>query len=70
MMMMMPKHNLFAKEEQGSRCSKLGEPLIGLSNQVDFAALADDIGADLPRSSHVVLCASVKLLTHHRYRCR
>jgi hypothetical protein len=41
--MMMPKPSLFAEEERGNRRSKLGDPLVGLGKQVDFAALADDI---------------------------
>jgi IS5 family transposase len=49
--MMMPKPSLFAEEERGNRRSKLGDPLIGLSKHVDFAALANDIDVGLPRPS-------------------
>jgi hypothetical protein len=49
--MMMPKPSLFAEEERGNRRSKLGDPLVGLSKHVDFAALADEIDTALPRPS-------------------
>lgn len=49
--MMMPKLSLFAEEERGSRRSKLGDPLVGLSKHVDFGALADEIDTALPRPS-------------------
>jgi IS5 family transposase len=49
--MMMPKPSLFAEEERGNRRSKLGDPLVGLSKHVDFAALADEIDNALPRPS-------------------
>ncbi len=49
--MMMPKPSLFAEEERGDRRSKLGDPLVGLSKHVDFAALADEIDTALPRPS-------------------
>ena len=48
---MMPKPSLFAEEERGNRRSKLGDPLIGLSKHVDFAALADETDTALPRPS-------------------
>lgn len=41
--MMMPKPGLFAEADRGNRRSKLGDPLVGLSKHVDFAALADEI---------------------------
>ena len=49
--MMMPKPSLFAEEERGSRRSKLSDPLVGLSKQVDFAVLADEVDTALPRPS-------------------
>ena len=50
-MMMMPKPSLFAEEERGNRRSKPGDPLVGLSKHVDFAALADEIDIAVPRPS-------------------
>ena len=41
--MMIVKPSLFAEEERRNRRSKLGDPLVGLSKHVDFAALADEI---------------------------
>ena len=49
--MMMPKPSLFAEEDRANRRSKLGDPLVGLSKHVDFAALADEIDTALPRPS-------------------
>lgn len=49
--MMMPKPSLFAEEERGKRRSKFGDPLVGLSKHVDFAALANEIDIALPRPS-------------------
>ena len=49
--MIMLKPSLFAEEERGNRRSKLGDPLVGLSKHVDFAALADKIDTALPRPS-------------------
>jgi IS5 family transposase len=49
--MTMPKPSLFAEEERGNRRSKLGDPRVGLSEHVDFAALADEIDTALPRPS-------------------
>ena len=43
----MPKPSLFTEEERGNRRSKLGDPLVGLSKHVDFAALADKIDTAL-----------------------
>ena len=42
-----PKPSLFAEEERRNRRSKLGDPLVGLSKHVDFAALADKIDTAL-----------------------
>jgi IS5 family transposase len=49
--MMMPKPSLFAEEERGSRRSRLGDPLVGLSKHVDFGAFGDEIDTALPRPS-------------------
>lgn len=38
--MMMPKPSLFAEEERGNRCERLGDPLAGLTKHVDFTPLA------------------------------
>lgn len=48
---MMPKPSLFAEEERGNRRAKIGGPLIGLSEHVDFIALAAGIDTALPRPS-------------------
>jgi IS5 family transposase len=49
--MMMPKSSLFAEEERGNKRLKLGDPLVGLSRHVDFAALSNEIDTALPRPS-------------------
>ncbi|NMM28358.1 MAG: IS5 family transposase [Glaciimonas sp.] len=49
--MMIPKSSLFAEEERGNRREKLGDPLFGLTQHVDFTALAADIDTALPRPS-------------------
>ncbi|MFC6519817.1 transposase [Undibacterium arcticum] len=42
---------MFAEDERGNRRSKLGDPLVGLTNHVDFVALANEIDLALPRPS-------------------
>lgn len=48
---MMLKPSLFAEEERGNRRVKIGDPLIGLSEHVDFVALAASIDTASPRPS-------------------
>jgi transposase, IS5 family len=49
--MMMPKPSWFAEEERGNRRAKMGDPLMGLSEHVDFVALAAGIDTASPRPS-------------------
>ncbi len=49
--MMMPKPSLFAEEERGNRRVKMGDPLLGLSEHVDFVALAASVDTASPRPS-------------------
>ena len=49
--MMKPRISLFAEQEREDRRTKLGDPLVGLAEHVDFAALAARIDAAAPRPS-------------------
>lgn len=49
--MMKPRISLFAEQEREDRCAKLGDPLVGLAEHVDFEALATRIDAAVPRPS-------------------
>ncbi|WP_426196717.1 hypothetical protein [Massilia sp. DWR3-1-1] len=49
----MPEPSLFTEQEAGKGRSTLGDPLVGLSEHGDVAALADDIDPALPRCSGV-----------------
>jgi hypothetical protein len=43
--------SLFAEQEREDRRSKLGDPLVGLAEHVDFGALAARIDVAAPRPS-------------------
>lgn len=45
----MPSPSLFGEKESGSRRSKLGDSLVGLSKHVDFGALAYEMDTAAPR---------------------
>ena len=49
--MMKPRISLFAEQEREDRRAKLGDPLVGLAEHVDFEALAARIDAAAPRPS-------------------
>jgi hypothetical protein len=49
--MMKPRISLFAEQERENRRAKLGDPLVGLAEPVDFDALAARIDAAAPRPS-------------------
>jgi IS5 family transposase len=49
--MMKPRISLFAEHEREDRRTKIGDPLVGLTNHVDFDALAASIDAAAPRPS-------------------
>lgn len=49
--MMKPRISLFAEHEREDRRSKIGDPLGGLTKDVDFEALAASIDAAAPRPS-------------------
>lgn len=49
--MMKPRIILFAGQEREERRAKLGDPLVGLAEHVDFEALAAHIDAAAPRPS-------------------
>lgn len=49
--MMKPRISLFAEHKREDRRTKIGDPLIGLTKQVDFEALAAGIDAAAPRPS-------------------
>jgi IS5 family transposase len=46
-----PRISLFAEHERQDRRTKIGDPLVGLTNHVDFEALALSIDAAAPRPS-------------------
>jgi len=48
---MKPRITLFAEREREDRCAKLGDPLVGLAEHVDFDALTARIDAAAPRPS-------------------
>lgn len=49
--MMKPRISLFAEQEREDRRAKIGDPLVGLAEHVDFEALAERIDAAAPRPS-------------------
>ncbi|WP_425260314.1 transposase [Massilia luteola] len=49
--MMKPRLSLFAEQEREDRRAKIGDPLVGLAEHVDFEALAARIDAAAPRPS-------------------
>jgi IS5 family transposase len=49
--MMKPRISLFAEQERKDRRAKLGDPLVGLAEHVDFGALTARIDAAAPRPS-------------------
>jgi hypothetical protein len=49
--MMKPRISLFAEHEREDRCTKLGDPLVGLAKHVDFEALATSVDEAAPRAS-------------------
>jgi transposase len=49
--MMKPRISLFAEQEREDRRSKLGDPLVGLAEHVDFEALGSRIDTAAPRPS-------------------
>lgn len=49
--MMKPRISLFAEQEREDRRAKIGDPLVGLAEHVDFEALAARIDAAAPRPS-------------------
>ena len=49
--MMTHRISLFAEQEREDRWSKIGGPLFGLAEQVDFDALAAQIDTAAPRPS-------------------
>ena len=49
--MMKPRIRLFAEQEREDRRAKLGDPLVGLAEHVDFEALATRIDVAAPRPS-------------------
>jgi hypothetical protein len=46
--MMKPRISLFAEQEREDRRAKLGDPLVGLAEHVDFEAMAARIDAAAP----------------------
>ncbi len=74
--MMMPKPSLFAEEERGNRRAKMGGPLMGLSEHVDFIALAAGTDTASPRPSRAkggrtpyltALMIKILVLVNRRY---
>ena len=49
--MMKPRISPFAEQERGDRRAKLGNPLVGLAENLDFEALAARIDTAAPRPS-------------------
>lgn len=47
--MMKPRVSLFAEQKREDRRAKLGDPLVGLAEHVDFEALAARVDAAAPR---------------------